>query len=807
MPIAPLPASALHTPCDLDALEFVTTADLQPPPDGLPQPRAEEAVELAMGLRHSGYNLFVMGEPGSGRHATVRRMLEARAARAPGPDDWCYVYNFTEPGQPRALRLPAGRGERLRRDMQQFITELGQAIGAAFDSDDYRARIESIQEAHKQREEQALRDLGQASGEEGVALIRTPQGFVFAPMKGEETMDPEAFKQLPEAEIERLREAMARFGERLQKLLRQFPRWRREMQGEIRTASRETMALVVDHLVDELRERYADLPQVCEFLDQVQRDAIEAGESLREQERTEGDTNIIAISGNLSLARYQVNVLVDNSACPAAPVVWEDHPTYPNLAGRVDQLAHMGTLITNFTMIRNGALHRANGGYLLLDAQRVLSQPYAWDGLKRALKNRQVRIESLGQVFGYSAGQSLEPQPIPLDVKIVLFGERGIYYLLQEYDPEFAELFKVAADFDDDLPRGGDSILAYSRLIAGLVRGNALRPLDRAAVGRVVEFAARQAEDAGRLSTRTRPIADLLREADFHAAQAGLAQTGREQVQAALAARERRGERVSRAFRQEILDGTLLISTDGGHVGQINGLAVTELGDHSFGHPVRITATARFGEGELVDIERETELGGPIHAKGVMILSAFLAARFAQNRPLSLAASIVFEQSYGPVEGDSASLAELCALVSALADVPIHQHLAVTGSVNQHGVVQAIGGVNEKIEGFFDLCLARGLDGSQGVVIPRANVRHLMLREDVVAAAAAGKFQVWAVDTVDEALEILTGLPAGKPDSKGLVEPGTVHERVSTRLTDLSYARQSFNAGSGRRKKKRHDEL
>lgn len=793
-----LPADRLCRYCDPAEFPFATTADVADGVDIIGQERALDAARFAVDIKRPGFNLFVLGEPGSGRHVAVGRLLAEKAAAEPAADDWCYVNNFAAGERPHLLRLPAGLGRRFRQDMQQFVAELGPAITATFESDEFHTRIESIQQEFKEREEGALRELGQAAREKGIALLRTPQGFAFAPFKGDETLSGEEFEQLPDEEKQRVARETEALGERLQKLIHQFPRWRREARTRVREASREAMGLAVGHLIEELKERYAGHANVLEFLDAAHRDVVEVGEDIHEQSH-DGDN--VEFSGSVSLRRYQVNLLVDHGGAASAPVVFEDNPTYANLVGRVEQISQMGTLVTNFTMIRAGALHRANGGYLMLDALKVLMQPYAWEGLKRALKSRQVRIESLGQIFGLVSTASLEPEPVPLDVKIVLFGDRYGYYVLRELDPEFDELFKIAADFEDEVPRDGGNSGLYGRLVATVARRDGLRPFEAGAVARVVEYAARLAEDAEKLSARTRRIVDLLHEADHRAVAAGHAAVGREDVEAALAARRERTGRLRRAVHEHINRGVRLIDVAGSHVGQVNGLAVVDPGEDMFGHPVRITARVRIGEGDVIDIEREAELGGSLHSKGVMILASFLGARYARNLPLSLAASLVFEQSYGPVEGDSASLAELCALVSALAEVPVRQYVAVTGSVNQHGQVQAIGGVNEKIEGFFDVCDERGLTGEQGVVIPDSNVMHLMLRGDVVAACAAGRFHVWAVKTVDEAIELLTGVPIGSPDAEGIIPPETINYRAAVRLAEMSELRLEFS-GHGKKKRK-----
>lgn len=792
-----LDPAVLFTPCDTALFDFDTTDQIPHGDDVFGQARAVDAVRFGMGIGGSGYNLFVLGVPGSNRHGIVRRLLEADAANRPAPADWCYVNNFAEPSKPTAIKLPPGLGTQLRADMQRFASELGQALSAGFEGEEHRGRIEDIQEEYKEREERTLQELGAAAAKQNVAFMRTPRGFVFLPMKNGETLDQTQYSNLSDEERTAIDGAIDELRERLRRILHEQPRWHREMQTRLREVSRETMTLAVGHLIEELKERYADLPEALQFFDAVLNDVVESGGGSREQAAS-GEPGAGPDEGGIATIRYQVNLLVAHDADEAAPLVFEDNPTYPNLVGRVDHVTHMGTLVTNFTLIRPGALHRANGGYLLVDTDKMLIQPYAWEGLKRALKSRQIRMESLAQAFGWSSALPLEPEPIPLSVKVVLFGQRLHYYLLKAYDPEFEELFKIAADFESEIDRTADNTLLFTRMVASLVREQQLMPLDRTAVARLVEHSARMAGDASKLSTRTREIADLIKEADHCARSAGRAIVGRDDVERALAARIHRADRLRDSVRDAVLRDNVLIATSGSHAGQINGLAVVELGDFMFARPVRITATARLGNGDVIDIERKAELGGALHSKGVMILTSYLASRYSQEIPQSLSASLVFEQSYGPVEGDSASLAELCALLSALANVPIRQSLAVTGSVNQHGCVQAIGAPNEKIEGFFDLCKARGLTGDQGVIIPQSNVKHLMLRDEVVEAVAEGRFHVHAVSHVDDAIELLTGVPAGQPDDRGKLPPDSVNGLVESRLLRFSATRREYALGNRR---------
>ncbi|ADE11434.1 Lon protease family protein [Sideroxydans lithotrophicus] len=787
----PLHAQQLCQSCDLAQFSFRTTAELDDLTEVVGQMRAMDAVSFGTGIRHDGYNLFVLGPSGMGKHDMVQRFLEKKAGDEHKPDDWCYVNNFAQPHKPQVLRLPSGRGEELRLRMEKLVDYLRSAIPALFEGEDYHAKVGAIQEESSKRQDDAFKELGDEAGKQQIALLRTPDGFAFAPLRNQEVVPPDEYEKLPEEEKRQFEDAIILLQEKLEKIMRQMPKWRRERHERIKQLDSETTLSAVAHLVDELKESYADLPEVLKYLEQVQQDMVDNADDFRKQEESSSVGNMTVVMRQ-SYHRYQVNVLVTNGKEGGAPIVSEDSPTYSNLVGRVEHLSQFGALVTDFTLIKPGALHRANGGYLLLDIHKVLGQPFAWEGLKRALQSHEIRIESLGQMYSLVSTVSLEPEPIPLDAKVILFGDRLFYYLLQEYDPEFVELFKVAADFEERIERNPDTHQLYARLIATLTRKEALLPLDRGAVARVIEYGARLVGDAERLSTHMRSVADLLREADFCSRQAGREIVETADVQSAIDAQKRRQSRVKERLHEAILRDTLVIATQGSVVGQINGLSVIELGNFAFAQPTRITANTRLGDGEMVNIEREVKLSGAIHSKGVLILSSFLAARYAKNQPLAFSASLVFEQSYGMIDGDSASLAELCALLSNLADVPIKQALAITGSVNQFGQAQAIGGVNEKIEGFFDICSARGLTGEQGVLIPAANIKHLMLRHDVVAAAEAGQFHIYAVENVDQALALLTGLPAGEADAKGIYPADSVNRKVAARLAELAEIRKTF---------------
>lgn len=788
--LKPVATDDLRLVCNPDSLPFATTADLPDSDEPVGQDRAVEAIRFAIGMRHRGFNLFALGAEGTGRRSLVMRFLAQAASRQPAPMDWVYVNNFKESHRPRALCLPAGRAQSLRKDMETLVDELRAAIPAAFETEEYRDRKQKLEEGLKERQEALFAEIGREAGEKSVALIRTAVGLALAPMKDGEVLAPEDFKQLPEDEQARFKEGMESLQAELEVTIKQVPQWERDIRGKLRDLDKEVLDYAISHLLEEVEAKYRDLPEVLDYLEAVGHDVADTvGEFLDTSEEDRAKPLPVKKEADGAMRRYRVNVLVSNEDRTGAPVVYEDHPTQPNLIGRVEHFAHYGALITDFNLIKPGSLHRANGGYLVLDARKLLLNPFAWEDLKRALKAREIRIESPGQSMGLMSTVTLEPQPVALDIKVVLIGDPSLYYLLSQHDPEFGELFKVAADFDWRMDRTASNIAIMARGIATQARREGLRPLDRGAVARIVEQAAREVEEADKLSTHMASLADLVRESDYWAGRDESDLVTAHHVQQAIDAAIYRQDRVRENIQEEIRHGTVHIATSGSEIGQINGLAVLELGRFAFGRPSRITARVRFGHGDVIDIEREVDLGGPLHGKGVMILSSFLASRFGADGPLSLAASLVFEQSYGGVDGDSASSTELYALMSALGNLPIRQGLAVTGSVDQFGRVQAIGGVNEKIEGFFDLCAARGLTGDQGVLIPASNIRHLMLRQDVVEACRAGRFAIWPIEHVDQGIELLTGAPVGDKDQRGHYPPGSVNRKIQARLA--AFARSS----------------
>lgn len=790
----PLSPDELYRKTDPAILNFETTDDLQDLAQAIGQPRAVQAMKFGIGINRGGYNIYALGPSGLGKRTMTSQFFEQKAAEMPAPFDWAYVHNFKDRYKPQVIRLPAGKGIKFRADIDHLVDELRTSLRAAFDSDEYRARKQVIDQEFEDRQEKAFEGLQEQAKQRGFTLMRTQGGLVFAPVQNGEVLPPEAFQKLSEEERKKLEASLEQLQAELQKVLQQVPSVQREMRERLRELNRSMINYAVGGLIKDLKANYAEEPQVGVYLDALEEDVIENARDFlpQEEDQTEGPASMVTQLGRTldpglsTLRRYKVNLIVDHSQAKGAPVIYEDNPTYPNLIGQVEQVAQMGALMTDFTLIKPGSLHKANGGFLILDARKMLSQPFAWDALKRSLQSGQVIIESPGQMLNLITTVSIQPEPIPLDIKIALIGDRELYYLLSGADPDFNELFRVQADFEEHIVREDGNQEMYARLVAGIAHENKLRPFDRTAVARVLEHSARLAEDATRLSMNMDTIVTLMREADYWAGEVQKTRVEADEVQKAIDNQIYRADLIRQRDQEAILRNIYLIDTDGEKVGQVNGLSVLQLGNFSFGRPSRITARTWLGHGNVTNIDREVDLSGPIHSKGVLILSGFLGARYAQEKALALSASLVFEQSYGGVDGDSASSAELYALLSSLANVPIKQSLAVTGAVNQYGEVEAIGGVNEKIEGFFDICKQRGLTGRQGVLIPASNKTNLMLRRDIVESVAAGQFAVYPVRTVDEGIELLTGIPAGEPDSGGKYPADTVNGKVQSRLEAMA---------------------
>ena len=806
MPARELLPGEIYRPTATERWSFESTEELTPLTEMAGQGRATEALRFGLGIRRKGYNLFALGTPGTGKHSTVFEAIERRARTEPTPPDWCYVQDFEQWHKPRALRLPPGEGHAFRKDIDKFIEELSSALPAMFRGDEYRMRRAALEKVFDQGEKKLVEELEGRATEQGIALLRASGGYAFTLLRDGEPVPIAELENASDEEEKRYDAAVEALQEPLGAMLSQVETLQRETGERVDALDKAMTAALVAARLEKIKARWAHVPDVVAHLEAIERDVPENIWAVAPDEHDEGDDDeapeddekppVItpgdARPGALARRRYQVNVIVDRTGTVGAPVVYEDLPTYGNLVGRVEHVARMGALVTDFRLVKAGALHRANGGYLVLDVDRLLSHPGAWEGLKRALRAGEVRIETLERMLTMASTRSLEPDAIPLDVKVALVGERDMYYELEEKDPEFSELFKVAVDFDDEMPRTPEHELALARWVATFARRESLRPFARSAVARVIDRAARIAGHAAKLSTRFEELADLLRESDHRAAELGSAIVSEGDVLAAHDARVHRLDRLRALVLDEIRRGVLRVEVSGTRLGQVNALAVIDLGRFAFAHPNRVTARVRVGAGEVLDVERETELGGSIHTKGLMILSGWLGGRYARELPLSLHSTVVFEQSYVGVDGDSASSAEAYALLSSLAGVPVRQSVAVTGAIDQHGCVQAVGGVNEKIEGFFDVCAMHGLTGAEGVVIPRANVGDLMLRDDVVAAVREGRFRVWAVESVDEGIEVLTGLAAGDRDERGAFPPESVNGRVEATLVTFAERRRAF---------------
>lgn len=802
MAITKLTSDQLYRKCDPSKFDFNTTADLEERLSALGQDRAIHAVELGIHIKSRGYNLFCLGPEGTGKTSLVKRILEKEAKNRKTPDDWAYVYNFDEPYKPLAMSFPAGQAAEFAKDVDELLDELSDSLPEIIESEEYKAALGIIRQKYKAKKEEYINVLQKKAKGKRVSLLHMQMGLVVAPMKDGEVLSPDAFEQLPEEEKKLVMEDLNAMQEEIENATQDLPRWEEKQKREITILREKFVRSAVKDPIDALRKKYKS-QQPSRFLKQIQDNILDniddfvPTDSDRQAATTGADEDPlqqllskIKQPEEDKFAKFKVNVIVKNVPNSGAPIITVDYPTQGNLVGKVERIQQYGALLTDFTLIKAGALHQANGGFLLLDARKVLEQPYAWDSLKRAIASKRVKIEAPSEETSFTT-ISLDPEPIPLDIKVVLTGDFEIYELLSERDPDFRDFFKVEADFGMIMDRNAENEVEYAKLIGSLSKKKQLRSLNRQAVARVIEYASRMADDAGKLTAHISSIGDLLREADYWARVSNSKQIGKNHIDQAIEAQIYRSDRIKKAMLEEIDKGTILMDVKGERVGQINGLVVYDFSRYSFGKPARITTQVRIGKGDFMDIEREISMSGPIHTKGVLILKSLISNRFAKHSPLSLSASIVFEQSYGGVDGDSASSTEYYCLLSAIANLPIKQSIAVTGSINQFGEIQPIGGVNEKIEGFFDVCAHDGLTGKQGVIIPRTNVDNLMLRADIVQAVEEGRFTIYAIDTVDDGIEILTGVKAGKLDNKGNYPKGTVNYMVEESLRQYyqDYAR------------------
>ncbi|RAL20314.1 ATP-dependent protease [Lujinxingia litoralis] len=765
---------------------------------GVPgQERAREALGFGLSMQRPGYHIFAIGPPGLGKHEQILQTLNEEATRRPAPHAWCYVYNFENPRAPRALQLARGRATELREAMEEFVEALRDALPRALESPEYARTRRDLDEGFERRQKAALDEVRAKAQEHQVAVIQTPSGVVMAPVVDDEVLGPMAFQELEAGERTRFEEALETLHTELEDSLRELAALESEHRRQVEALEEATVRAEVDARLKPLCEAFADCPQVLDYLQAVEDDIVEHAEAFVGQSGADQGGLLPGLQAGQATAeiarRYEVNVLHEDLKVQGAPVVQEHHPNFENLFGRIDHRAQLGAISTDFTMIRPGALHRANGGFLVLDVRQVLMQPMVWEQLKRALRAGELRIESPAQVMGLFSTQSLEPEPVALDVKVILVGERRLYYLLEAYDPDVSDLFKVMADFEATVERDAQ-VEGFLKMVAWRAEQLEVGMLSVGALARLVEWGARQAEDARRLSVAVERVDEVLAESDWQRTQRQGDEVQVEDVEAALQARRRRASRLRERMEDAMERGVLHVDLEGEQIAQVNALSVVELAGERFGRPSRITASVQVGAGQLLDIEREVELSGALHAKGVLILGGYLGHEFGQQRPLALSARLVFEQSYGGVDGDSASLAETLALLSAISTLPLKQGLAITGSIDQRGRVQAIGGVNAKIEGFFDVCQRHGLSGEQGVVVPASNAQHLMLSDRVVEAVRDGKFFIYAVETVRQAVALMFGLPAGRRTDDDAFEEDSVFGQVDRRLEALARAARHFDS-------------
>ena len=795
----------LKTSCDPDLFGCADSTGIAPLQSIIGQSKALKALQFGLDISNKGFNIYVSGAPGTGKKTAVKRYLEEIAKGKPTPPDWCYVNNFQESDRPKAISLPAGRGRVFKKQVDRFVDAAREDIKKAFESEEYITRRGDTIKEIQQRKENLITKINERAQKQGFVIQPTPMGLVTIPMKDNRPLTEEEFRSLEKKEQNAIKRKQKTLNEKMKETGRQMIAMERQTQDMVDSLDREIASYTLDNLLEDLRENFDDIPEVLRYLDDMRADMLDNLSLFRSEEEKQAmppgmptgmPTGLPLLPrDDIRFRKYRVNVAVDNTDLKGVPIIMELNPSYYNLFGRIEKEAMLGALFTDFTMIRAGSIHRANGGYLILPVEDVLRNYFSWESLKRSIRNREITIEELAERLGYMTTRWLMPEPIPWRVKVVLIGEPWLYYRLFELDPDFRDLFKVKADFDNVMERSEENMRHYGSFVCSICNEEHLKHLDKDAIAKVVEHSSRLASDQQKLSTRFGDISDIVREASFYATSEDAPLVRVSHVREAIEQRFTRSSLLLEKLREMISQGVIKIDIEGEKPGQVNGLSIIDLGDIMFGRPNKITASIGLGKEGLIDIEREAKLGGPIHTKAVLILSGYLAHRYAQDKPLSLSARLVFEQSYSGIEGDSASCAELYALLSGLSGVPIKQGIAVTGSVNQKGEVQAIGGVNEKIEGFFGVCKEKGFNGEQGVMIPASNVRNLVLKDEVVDAVKRGDFKIWSVSTIDEGIEILTGRKAGDRQADGAFEKGTINQLVDSQLKELSEKWMSFSNG------------
>jgi lon-related putative ATP-dependent protease len=785
MPANELSPKEIRVECE--PLECRTSGELAPLEGVIGQDRALRALNLGLGIGEKGFNVYVAGPPGTGKTTAVRNFLEAIAKKRPASPDWCYVNNFHNSYEPLCIQLPTGRAKTFRKDLDSFIEEAKRSVPRALQSDEFQSKREGLIKGAEEQRNKILSDLGDEAERSGFSIQATHLGVTLIPVLNGKPISDEELASMPDHVKKEMGQKRTRLEDKFGEAMKRVASLEKETRSALRKLSGDAIQYAIGFLMDTFQKSYEDIPEVVNYLKDVRADILENYELFAgpQEPATEGQPAAPWMK-ELPFRRYKVNVVVDNSQLKGAPVVFEENPTYLNLFGRIEKEAQFGSLTTDFTLVKGGSIHRANGGYLVLPVESLLTNPLSYDGLKRALRNSKIAIEEAYERLGFMTTKTLTPQPIPLDIKVILVGQPHIYQLLLAYDTEFREFFKVKADFDTTIDRNKENLRRYASFVCTLCEKEGLKHLEASAIAKVVEHGSRLAEDQRKLSTRFAEVADLIREANYYATQDKSEYINASHVTKALEEKVYRSNLIQQKILEMIQRGLYLIDTSGTRIGQVNGLSVIGLGDFEFGRPSRVTASIGLGREGLLDIEREAKMGGPIHTKGVLILGGYLANKYARNKPLSLSARLVFEQSYEGVEGDSASSTELYAILSALADAPIKQNIAVTGSVNQRGEVQAIGGVNEKIEGFFEVCKLKGLTGDESVMIPKSNAQDLMLKEEVVKAVKDGRFHIYPVSTIDEGIEILTGIKAGERRKDDTFEPNTLNDRVDRRLKEMA---------------------
>lgn len=794
-----LTAERIRKECNASFMGCETTENLLPLREIVGQERAVRALKFGLGIKDRGFNIYVAGYPGTGRTTAVKNFVGEIALTELVPPDWCYVNNFSNQYEPKAMKLPSGKGKIFQSDVKNLIENLRIALPKAFESEDYSVKREATIRALENQRKELIGELNTKAEKEGFVIQSTPIGLLLIPIIKGKPVSEEEMVALPQKTKDEIQEKRERLESDLRNTMRQFFDMEQKIREELKKLNRDVALYATGNSVDYLLEKYKETPDVMTYLKEVQNDILDnlnqfIGRGEAQQQLA------LPWMKEAPFKKYEVNIVVDNSNVKGAPVIIESNPTYQNLIGRTEKEAQFGALITDFTMIRGGALHKANDGYLIVPVEDLLRNPFSYDSLKRALRDGHIAVEEPEERYGFISIRGLKPQPITLNVKVILIGDPDLYQQLYVLDKQFSELFKVKAEFDTTMTRTEENMQNYAAFVCQLCQKENLKHLDGSGLAKLIEYSSRLADDQEKLSTRFAEVADIVREANYYAIQEKSPLITGNHVKRAIEEKVYRSKLIQEKIQEMIERNVLLIDTETEKIGQVNGLSVMGLGDFAFGNPSRVTASIGLGREGVVDIEREAKMGGPIHTKGVLILSGYLNEKYAQDKPLSLSARLVFEQSYGGVEGDSASSTELYAMISALSGLPIKQSLAVTGSVNQKGEVQAIGGVNEKIEGFFEVCKAKGFTGRQGVMIPESNVQNLMLKEEIVEAVKAGQFHVYSVKTIDEGIEVLTGTKAGERREDGTFKEGTINYRVDKRLKEMADKLKEFPLSAAEKK-------